>query len=284
MSFLDHIRSCNSFDLGHFRPFIVANHRVGWVRKDFMLRLCAFPDVFLVRDDMVGLHERLTGPDERSRAVNEVLARLAGAGGLEKLRGEDYVVATDFGAEPLMCMDRSAVAYFGVRAYGIHVNGFVRDGNQTWLWIGRRAKDKAVAPGKLDNMVAGGQPAGLSLHENLLKEAAEEADIGPDLAARAVPVGAVTYCMENGQGLKPDTLFCYDLELPMDFTPRNTDGEIEEFMRWPVERVAELVRNSCEFKFNVNLVIIDFLIRHGFLKPDDEPDYLALVAGLRGKL
>ncbi|MEO0034473.1 MAG: hypothetical protein RLZZ501_496, partial [Pseudomonadota bacterium] len=29
------------------------------------------------------------------------------------------------------------------------------------------------------------------------------------------------------------------------------------------------------------LVILDFLIRHGHLSPDHEPDYLDLVAGLR---
>jgi len=41
------------------------------------------------------------------------------------------------------------------------------------------------------------------------------------------------------------------------------------------------VRSGSDFKFNVNLVIIDFLIRHGYLSPDLEPDYLGLVSGLR---
>ena len=48
----------------------------------------------------------------------------------------------------------------------------------------------------------------------------------------------------------------------------------------PWERVAEIVRDTDEFKFNCNLVIIDFLIRHGLITPD-HPDYLALAAGLR---
>ncbi|MBY0431990.1 MAG: DUF4743 domain-containing protein, partial [Rhodospirillales bacterium] len=152
---------------------------------------------------------------------------------------------------------------------------------RTLMWIGRRAADKAVAPNKLDNIVAGGQPAHLSLHANLLKEAAEEADIPAELAAQSRPVGLISYCMEAENGLKPDVQFCYDLDLPADFQPRNTDGEISEFMLWPVERVAETVRSGDDFKFNVNLVIIDYLIRHGFLSPDDEPDYLALVMGLK---
>ena len=73
--------------------------------------------------------------------------------------------------------------------------------------------------------------------------------------------------------------FCFDLELPSNFVPRNTDGEIESFALWPIERVAETVAETREFKDNCNLVIIDFLIRHGFIPPDD-PDYVALVRGL----
>ncbi|WP_343038658.1 hypothetical protein [Skermanella pratensis] len=123
----------------------------------------------------------------------------------------------------------------------------------------------------------------MSLDENLVKEAAEEAGLSADAARRAVPVGAVSYLMENEAGLKPDTLFLYDLEVAEDFKPRNTDGEVEEFMLWPLDQVAARIRDSDDFKFNVNLVIIDFLVRHGYLKPE-QPDYLDLVMGLRRPL
>ena len=105
--------------------------------------------------------------------------------------------------------------------------------------------------------------------------------VGDEVQILGVPVGAITYLMETEDGLKPDVMFCYDLELDASFTPRNTDGEIEGFELWPIRRLAERVRDTDDFKFNVNLVVIDFLIRHGYLKPDDEPDYLALLAGLR---
>jgi hypothetical protein len=45
--------------------------------------------------------------------------------------------------------------------------------------------------------------------------------------------------------------------------------------------VVETVRDTDDFKFNCALVVIDFLIRHGVVAPDDEPDYLTLVRGLR---
>jgi hypothetical protein len=74
-------------------------------------------------------------------------------------------------------------------------------------------------------------------------------------------------------------LFTYDLELPADFTPAPGDDEIAQYMLWPIEDVAQRVRDSFDFKFNCNLVIIDFLIRRGLIAAD-EPDFLALVEGL----
>jgi len=281
MSFLDHIAACNAHDMARYRPFIVAGRRVGWVRRNFAGHLAAFPGVFRVEDGDVTLSDTLADVEARTAAVRDVLAALHLQGVVKPSRAEEYPVATEFGVAPLLRIDRGAVSYFGVRAYGIHVNGYVRDGECLKLWIGRRALDKAVAPGKLDNMVAGGQPAGLTLAENLRKEAAEEADIPAALADRARPVGAISYVMENDHGLKPDVMFCYDLELPPDFVPRNTDGELSEFLLLPVEEVAARVRDTDDFKFNVNLVVIDFLIRRGLLDPDREPDYLALVHGLR---
>ena len=72
-----------------------------------------------------------------------------------------------------------------------------------------------------------------------------------------------------------------NLTLPDGFTPRPLDGEVEDFSRLPVRDVGETVRTSLHtFKYNCNLVIIDFLIRRGFITPDD-PDYVELVTGLR---
>ncbi len=242
--------------------------------------LARFPQVLEIAPDGVRLARRLTTAEQRTQALHEVVAGLVERGVLAKFRAELFPVMTRWGEEPLALIDRGAVALFGVRAFGIHVNGYVRHDDGLKLWIGRRALDKAVEPGKLDNMVAGGQPAGLSLAENLLKEAHEEAGVPRELALRAVPAGAISYCMEAERGLKPDTMFVYDLEVPRDFTPRNQDGEITEFTLMEPAEVIERVRTSYDFKFNVNLVLIDFLIRTGHIRPETEPDYTALVNGL----
>lgn len=278
MAFLDHITACNTHDLSRFRPFLAEESHIGWVRHDVAQRLAPHDDVFVVTPDRVRLHPRLTTPDQRSAAVDAVCGHLHAEHGLPGLRGERYRVAPHWGAAAVMTVDRGVASLFGVRSYGIHVNGKV-GGDR--LWIAKRARDKAVAPGKLDNLVAGGQPAHLGLMDNLVKEAAEEADLSEALARTARPVGAVSYCHEDEWGLKPDVMFCYDLEVPPDFEPRNTDGEIENFRCMGLDEIAALVRDTDQFKFNVNLVLLDFLIRHGVLCPDSEPDYVEIVRGLR---
>ena len=169
--------------------------------------------------------------------------------------------------------------WLGVRGYGVHMNGFVHGTHGLKMWVARRALSKPTGPGKLDQMVAGGQPADIGLYDNMMKECAEEAGIPLDIARCARAVGAITYALETSVGFRPDLLFNFDLDLPEDFSPVNTDGEVDAFYLWPIERVVETVRNSDEFKFNCALVVIDFLVRHGYIAADD-PDYSDIVEGL----
>lgn len=280
MTYRDRIAECNRHDLTGFRPFRVAGAAAGWVRHAFADRLRAFPDVFAVQDDHVAMQPALDDFAARSQAMAVVLAQLRADGLIPGWRDELYPVTTAYGLPPLLQIERAAAALFGIRGYGVHMNGYVRDGDGIRMWVARRAADRPNYPGMLDNLVAGGQPIGRSLRDNLRKEAAEEASIPAELAAQAIPVGAVSYALEVPEGLKTDVLFCYDLALPERFAPRNVDGEIAEFALWPIARVAATVRDTADFKFNCNLVIIDFLIRHGVLDPED-PDYLAIVTGLR---
>jgi hypothetical protein len=279
MSFLDHIAACNSHDLAKFRPLVVGGVDLGWVRHDVAGWLADFPGIFAVAPDCVRLLP--TAPAERSAALDAVCGVLHHRHGTPRLKGERFAALRQWGDEAAFTVDRAVISLFGLRSHGVHVNGFVRSSDGLKLWIGKRADDKSVAPGKLDNMIAGGQPAHLSLMDNLVKEAAEEADVAEALARTARPVGMVSYCLEDQWGLKPDVMFCFDLDLPETFSPRNTDGEIQNFQLMAVTEVAALVRDGDAFKYNVPLVIIDFLIRHGRLDPDGEPDYVAIVEGLR---
>ena len=286
MALIDHIQRCNRWTPSEFLPLMAGDRLLGLMRPETALYLSDFPDLFVQHDGRMALAERWKTPADRTAAFRPIAERLAMEGLIDKLRDEDYRVVTEWGAEPLMVMDRAAVPLLGIKAFGIHVNGMVlmeRD-QDLQLWIGKRASDKAVEPGKFDNMVAGGQPAYLTLRENLVKEAAEEAGLTEDLVARAQPVSLITYVMEDGRGLKRDTLFVYDMLVPEGIEPRAVDGEMEHFRLMRRGMIVNLLRDGFPFKFNVALVLIDFLIRHGFLTPESEPDYPALVTGLHTPL
>ncbi len=280
MSLLDRIRECdNASGTDRYLPFVVDGLRVGWVRREFARRLDAFAEAFVRAEMEVTLAPGLDDYRGRTEAVDAVLRALDAEGLFSGWRDEPYPVGTGFHRPALFEMERTAVPRFGVSAYGVHVHGFTRDGDEILMWIGKRAMDKPTYPGQLDQMIAGGQPVGIGLKENVIKEAQEEACVPPDLAATAKPVGAISYLREENDCLKPDTMFIYDLELPRDFVPRNTDGEMEEFRLLPAREVMEITAETTNFKFNCAVANIDFFVRHGLLTPDD-PDYLDIVRGM----
>lgn len=285
MTFLEHIRVCNDHDPARYLPFFTAGQRVGWVARDFAVRLKAFSGVFDVAADSIALRGDLAGFDARTAAMKTVTDALRADGTVTAWRDEFYAVAPRFGAEPLFRVERAAAPLFGVTSLGVHLNGIVRTknangGDALKMWVSRRSATKATYPNELDNLCAGGISYGHGVRDTLIKEANEEASIPPGLAERATPASAITYCCERDGGLRPDILFVYDIELPADFTPKPNDGESAGFELWPIEKVMATVRSGFDFKFNCNLVIIDYLIRQGLIGPE-EPDYLALVTGLR---
>jgi hypothetical protein len=282
MSFRDHIVACNNYDPARVVPLFAGNDRVGLLRRDNAAALRRFPDVFAVADDRVGLLAR-GDVAAVSGAVDAVVDALVAEKRIPKSRSETFDVAPRWGAPVVFRLDRGAVPFFGTRAYGVHVNGYHRNGSMLDLWVGRRSPLKSVAPDKLDNLVAGGIGNGHGLQETLLKEGEEEASLPRSLTSRAVPAGAVSYRMENELGIRDDVLFVFDLEIPADFIPKNQDGEIVHFELMPASAVLDRVRTSGDFKFNVNLVILDFALRHGILRPDD-PEYLDVATGLHRPL
>ena len=286
MSYLDRIRAANIHDLGNFLPFSVSGIRVGCVKHAFAERLSRWPEVLRVDDRGVALAGNLDAASvpavERTQALSEVMQRLRDEGHIDGWRDELYPVNRTWSEPAFLLIERAAVPWFGVRAYGVHMNGFVRGADGLKMWVARRSMSKPTGPGKLDQMVAGGQPADIGLHDNMLKECAEEAGIPLEIARHVRAVGAITHALETNIGFRPDIIFNFDLELPDDFTPVNTDGEVDAFYLWPIEEVMERVRDSDAFKFNCALVIIDFLVRHGYLAADD-PDYADIVEGLMAK-
>lgn len=289
--FFDKIKFCNrgSENLGDFMPFVVENQVVGYVHDGFADHLRKFQYIFTFPEDNsqhtcfgdhVKLHPSLKTPEDRTRAVADVVKCL-GEELIPGIRNELYPVLSSFGTPAFFSLERAAAPYFGIKAYGIHMNGYVERDGQKYLWIGKRSELKSTYPGMLDHLVAGGLPHGISCGENVVKECEEEAGISSSIAKQAKPVGIVSYMDIEGYRYKRDVLFCYDLKLPENFLPKNQDGEVGSFKLIPVTLVANVIqRRTHYFKPNCNLVIIDFLVRHGFIKPDDF-GYLELLQSLR---
>ncbi|WP_395828925.1 DUF4743 domain-containing protein [Elstera sp.] len=279
--YLDHLSACNRWTPGDYVPFRIGHERYGAIRRDRLDRLMVEDDLLTVTPEWV----ELIAPPERlarSAALADLVRRLVASRDLAKERRELYPVLRRWGQEPVALVDRGAADYLGIRAYGVHLN-VLSEGD---MWIARRAKNKAIAPGKLDNLVAGGQPYGLTPLQNLIKECGEEASMSPALAAEAKPTGAILYRMDSAKGLRDHVLFSFDLTVPGDFKPVSGDGEHEAFYRWPMEYVDDLLRVDDVFKFNIPLVIIDYFLRTGRIS-SDAPGYedlrLALAGGWRGK-
>ena len=264
-----HIETCNDMaSLAGCVPWSIGSARVGWLTPEMAQRLRPLRGAFRRTDDDWELVAG-DGVEARSGALAEVAAHLAAAG-VASLRREAFDVRADPDSEALARLDRGALSPLGVISQGVHVNGRVRRPDGLHLWVGRRSKTKSVAPGKLDNLVAGGVPAGLSPLQTLLKEAAEEASMPPDLATRARRVSRVSYRMTDPPGIRRDLLHCFDLDLPEDFTPTPADDEVERFELWPAERLLRTVSETSDVKFNVNLVLIDLFLREGLVDPRRE--------------
>jgi len=265
---LRHVRACNNARLpGERIPFRIGAAQVGWVRPAFAAALAAFPRI----------HADAAGVTLADAAALPAIARSLAEAGYYRWRAEAFDVRAVPDGPVLARLDRGALPSFGVAAEGVHVNGLVRRSDGLHVWVARRAADKLLDPGKLDDIVAGGVPAGLSPGETLVKEAEEEASIPASLARQAVRVAVISYAMERPEGLRRDRLHCYDLILPADFLPHAADGEVEAFELWPIGRVMQTVRATDEFKFNVNLVLIDLFLREGLVTG---PEAAALRAGL----
>ena len=159
MSLMDHIDACHRHDLRHFLPFTAGVERVGFMRPDIAKELARFPSVFRVDASGVSVAEHLDTFDYRSAAVDSVMRELRQAGVICGWREEMFPVAARYGAEPLFDLERASVPLFGVKAYGVHLNGYVRRDGEIWLWVGRRAANRPIEPGKLDHLVAGAWPS-----------------------------------------------------------------------------------------------------------------------------
>ena len=263
-----HIEACNNLrEFAPRLPWRIAGRQVGWVQPALHQALREFPETFTVTDGGADLSPTLETPEARTEAL-AATARALAPQRLLRIRRELFDVRPDARGDSLAALDRGAVPAFGVIGQGVHLNGLVRRTDGLHVWVGVRSATKAVAPSQLDNIVAGGMPAGYDPLSCLIKEAEEEAGMPAALLDGVRPTARLDYILDAPEGLRRDILHVFDLELPEDFIPRPNDDEVERFELWPAARLLEVLREQDNIKFNVNLVLIDLFLREGLIDPE----------------
>ena len=232
-----------------------------------------------------------TSSDSRTQAVARVTNALREAGVVTGWRDELYPVLTSFYTTPTFLIERAAAPLLGCIEYGVHINGVVTDPatGVDRMWMARRSATKSKYPGMLDHIVAGGQPHGIGLLENVVKECGEEAGIPEEMArGNVMAAGAISYAYFEpsagpGGALTRAVMFNYDITLPAETKPTPVDGEVDEFFTWSFEEVLGSLAEDYKdpLKPNCYLVVVDFLLRVGLLSPEAE-GYLDVLKELRG--
>ena len=216
-------------------------------------------------------------------------------------RHTDMYPITDLrkaGGKILATVNRNTAPYLGITSVGVHLLCYVNDDqgidgvgdknesgrSNVSLWLAQRAAIKSHNALRWDPTVAGGQPASMGFFENVVKEAGEEAGIDPDLVTeRAVTTGCLSQmtCKPDGTCMKPSLYYTWDMQVDKKtFVPRPADGEVSAFELCSAKQLEYEVRHGDRLRPAMILVVTDFLIRHGVITPDNEPDYAQILSAM----
>ena len=262
-------------------PFTVDGVLAGWMKRSFAEHLAEWPEHFSVRSRGVGMLGDFETAEHRSVAIAEVVETLATQTVINGWRSELVTVAETFYSPPLFHIERAASRHFGLTMHASHLNGLTVKNGEPQMWIARRADNKEVDPGKLDNLAAGRISRGMTPLNTLVKESFEEAGISPELAKTAKGAGVVRCKREVEEGMHHELIFVHDIILPESFVPQNQDGEVSDFQCVPIaEMMKRLEETPDEFTVDSALVALDCLIRRGYFT-SDRTDYLDIIHALR---
>jgi 8-oxo-dGTP pyrophosphatase MutT (NUDIX family) len=262
---LGSLRAACNFRAQGFARFDIGLEPIGWIRRERTALLRSWPDVFEVSPGRVRL--RPATEEELNATLARVADGLAREGVIHGWRDETCAVRAEAGGGALFHIERAAMRFFGLTSSSAHLNGFVLRNAEPSIWIARRAATKSIDPGMLDNLVAGGVPSGEDAWQTLLRECGEEAGIPAALAGKARPAGVLRVRREVPEGLHCEILHIHDLELPAEFVPRNTDGEVSEFLPLDAQKLMGRIAGG-EMTVEAALVAADFVLRQGLLQDE----------------
>ncbi|KAF3915216.1 hypothetical protein ABW20_dc0108390 [Dactylellina cionopaga] len=283
-----------------YSRFVYSSHTIGYI---IPMVLDALKDTALSGDwwDIKPGEVSLKGEtvQERTENMTKTTTKWKEAKRFEVLSGwrnEKYTVYAPQGT-PCFEMERCATPLFGVITYGSHMTVYIpaTETKPLRMWVPRRASGKATYPGMLDNTVAGGMGDGQTPFECIVKEAGEEASFQEKyVRENAKSVGFVSYFYVRHKEaggevglLQPEVEYVYDMIVKEESeggpVPKPFDGEVAEHMLMTVDEVKEAL-GAGKFKPNCIAVILDFFIRHGIMRAENQKDFIELYSRIHRRL
>lgn len=276
MSYLQkNILPYKSASLDGFVRVVIAGQYIGWTRPELASRISE-TDIWHFDGVTLALDPRFTDFDSRTRAIDDSMVALSDAGFLPvmpdytALGGIDWFpVRADFDAEPVAIIKRFYAPYLGSSYDGVMLHGY--HGNQ--YWTARRSMDVHDSPGMGDIISAGAIRHGDNVLQALEYEATVEAGLTPEQLTKAIQHPPIYLYYLNARGyLHHERFFIFDIVIDETIKlETQLPLEIGGFEMMPIERVINLVEQSTYFKGQINMVITDFLVRHGYL--DNHPEF-----------
>ena len=170
----------------------------------------------------------------------------------------DFNHKKPFGIKNIFEVDRKLLSILGLPQYGIHGNAWSLEKNRIIFHFAKRSSNLDDFPGFYDNLCAGGQPLGISILDNLKKEAFEEAGIRQILKKNLTKGRTVNYFHEHQDKIHSGIIFNYHLKIAnSNFC--NMDGEVESFISKDAFEIYELLESNT-LKPNCIIPIADFFL------------------------
>ncbi|KAK2611592.1 hypothetical protein N8I77_004925 [Diaporthe amygdali] len=226
-----------------------------------------------------------TGFETRSRLMNETLRKNHDSQKVPELArwsAEDFPIYSATG-EHVLTMNGCGVDMFGIVNFSVHMIGWVMTAEGVKIWVSRRAMTRMSYPGMLDNTVGGSLLVGEKPIDGIVRECEEEICLDPTYTrANIKPCGTnsfqltltdspLTACQHQVQ-------YLYEIELRQEIVPKIGDGEVSELHLKTIDEVREAMKNG-EFKLSYNMTYLAFLIRHGYINAENEPDLPEIALG-----
>ncbi len=226
-------------DLTEYKPLYMLNQHLGYLNATWCARLkrdmgaaCQVNanEVILTEQDALVLADTLQNIGRQWHKTGE----------LSGWRNELFDIKDGQGT-PLFQLERAMFRPLGLLSQSVHINGLYQQDGNIQLWIGTRSPFKAVDPNKLDNLVGGGIITGESIGLAAEREAEEEAGVPSAFLQGTQPAVCCLSQRHVSRGLHREYLHIYHLNLPLNFTPQNQDGEVAEFHLYTPEKIVQLM-------------------------------------------